>query len=115
RSIDLATLSARVAYSISGCNVPGVQLCALPILRGTTLLAQARATALTGSTTLTVPFPTPATAITPNLPGLSAGSVQAQVWQQTEIGRASCREGGVSPGVADRGPVTGVRGWTRRP
>src|SRR2546428_601805 len=52
-------------------------------MRGTTLLAQARASALPGGTTLTVPFPTPATAITPNLPGLSAGPVQAQVWQQT--------------------------------
>src|SRR2546426_6085685 len=52
-------------------------------MRGTTLLAQARATALTGSTTLTVPFPTPATSITPNLPGLLAGPVEAQVWQQT--------------------------------
>jgi hypothetical protein len=39
-------------------------------------------TALIG-TTLTVPFPTTATTLTPNLPGLSAGAVQAQVWQQT--------------------------------
>jgi len=35
---------------------------------------------------LTVPFPTQATAITPNLPGLSAGSVQAQVWRQVTPG-----------------------------
>jgi hypothetical protein len=46
-------------------------------------LAQARATALTGSTSLTVPFPTAATAIAPNLPGLSAGTVQAWVYLQT--------------------------------
>ncbi|TMK25268.1 MAG: hypothetical protein E6G64_16285 [Actinobacteria bacterium] len=52
-------------------------------MRGSTLIAQARATALTGSTNLTVPFPTQATAITTNVPGLSAGTVQAQVWQQT--------------------------------
>jgi len=41
---------------------------------------------LTGGTTLTVPFPTQATAITPNLPGLSAGPVQAQVWRQATPG-----------------------------
>src|SRR5262249_59622909 len=52
-------------------------------MSGSRLLAQAWATALTGNTTMTVPFPTQATAITPNMPGLSAGSVQAQVWQQT--------------------------------
>ena len=51
--------------------------------RGTTVLAQARASAMTDSTTLTIPFPTAATAIAPNLPGLSAGSVQAQVYIQT--------------------------------
>jgi len=38
---------------------------------------------MAGSTTLTVPFPTAATALAPNLPGLSAGSVQAQVYVQT--------------------------------
>ncbi len=58
-------------------------------VRGTTLIAQARATLLTGSTTLTVPFPTQATAITPNMPGLSVGPVQAQVWQQTGTGTFS--------------------------
>src|SRR5262249_45666166 len=51
--------------------------------RGGVLIAQARASALTGNTTLTVPFPTAATAIAPNLPGLSAGPVQAQVYIQT--------------------------------
>jgi hypothetical protein len=30
-----------------------------------------------------VPFPTAATAIAPNLPGLSAGPIQAQVYVQT--------------------------------
>src|SRR2546428_4153800 len=52
-------------------------------VRGTSLLARGGARGFTGGPTLTVPFPTPATAITPNLPGLSAGPVQAQVWQQT--------------------------------
>jgi len=64
-------------FSNLGFGLPVVNF-----MRGNTLLAQARATALT-STTLTVPFPTAATTLTPNLPGLSAGTVQVQVWQQT--------------------------------
>src|SRR5947209_8582204 len=47
------------------------------------LLSQARATALTGSTTLTVPFPTNATSLSGPLPGLSAGAVTVQVYNQT--------------------------------
>src|SRR5439155_13117170 len=61
----------------------GFGLPVVNFIRGGTLIAQARATALAGSTTLTVPYPTQATAITPNMPGLSVGPVQAQVWQQT--------------------------------
>src|SRR5207245_1945487 len=68
----------RPALSILVFGLPCVNF-----VRDGTLIAQARATALAGNTTLTVPFPTQATAITPNMPGLSAGSVQAQVWQQT--------------------------------
>src|SRR5207249_227324 len=82
-SIDLATPPA--SFTITGNDFASVGF-GIPMtnfMRGTTLLAQARATALTGGNTLTVPFPTPATSITPNLPGLSAGPVQAQVWQQT--------------------------------
>src|SRR3989442_14865104 len=43
---------------------------------------------MTGSTTLTVPFPTAATQlpITPGLPGLSAGPVEVQVYLQTGAG-----------------------------
>src|SRR5713101_6661676 len=82
-SIDLATPPASFTITGNGFANLGFGLPMVNFMRGTTLLAQARATALTGSTTLTVPFPTPATSITPNLPGLSAGPVQAQVWQQT--------------------------------
>src|SRR5262249_60349814 len=45
--------------------------------------AQARAPAMTGGSSHTVPFPTAATAIVPDLPGLSVGTVQAQVYIQT--------------------------------
>src|SRR5262249_33328405 len=82
-SIDLAT--PPTGFTIAG-NAFVTQGFALPVVnftRGSTVLAQARATAMTGSTSLTVPFPTAATAIAPNLPGLSAGSVQAQVYVQT--------------------------------
>src|SRR5437899_7544350 len=42
-------------------------------MRGTTMLAQVRATTLTGTTALTVPFST----------SLTVGAVQAQVYAQT--------------------------------
>ena len=47
----------------------------------------ARATALVGGTTLTVPYPTPATALTPNLPGLSVGPVAACFWPDRPAAR----------------------------
>jgi hypothetical protein len=51
------------------------------------VLGQARATALTGSTTLTVPFPTNATSLVGPLPGLTAGGVEVQVYNQTGSAR----------------------------
>src|SRR3989454_2456472 len=84
----------------SGFGLPVVNF-----MRGTTLLAQARATALTSGTTLTVPFPTPATAITPNLPALSAGPVQAQVWQQTGSAPTFSLIGSAALTVTDTRPV----------
>jgi hypothetical protein len=83
-SVDLATPPA--TFTITGANFTnlGFGLPMVNFMRGSTLIAQARASALT-STTLTVPYPTQTTAITPNMPGLSAGPVQAQVWQQTSF------------------------------
>src|SRR2546428_164987 len=81
-------------------------------MRGTTLLAQARATALTGGSTLTVPFPTPATAITQKLPGLAAGSVQEQIWQQTGSAPTFSLIGSAVLTVTDTRPVPGVSGIT---
>ncbi len=88
-SIDLATPPA--SFTITGRDFAnlGFGLPVVNFVRNGVLLAQARATALTGHTTLTVPYPTSATALTPNLPGLSAGTVQVQVWLQT--GSASYR------------------------
>src|SRR5882724_7018468 len=82
-TIDLAAPPAGFTVTGNGFANLGFGLPVVNFTRGTTVLAQARATAMTGSTTLTVPFPTAATALAPNLPGLSAGSVQAQVYVQT--------------------------------
>src|SRR2546428_467410 len=51
----------------------GFGLPVVNFMRGSTMLAQIRATALTGTTTLTVPFST----------NLTVGAVQAQVYAQT--------------------------------
>jgi hypothetical protein len=82
-TISLATPPASFTITGNGFANLGFGLPVVNFVRGNTLIAQARATALTGSTTLTVPYPTQATAITPNKPGLSAGPVTAQIWQQT--------------------------------
>src|SRR5262249_14395464 len=81
--VDLASTPASFTINGIGFANLGFGLPVVNFMRGSTLLAQARATALAGSTTLTVPYPTQATALTANLPGLSVGPVQAQVWQQT--------------------------------
>src|SRR5206468_2902561 len=66
-------------------------------MRGSTLLAQVRATTLTGTTTLTVPFST----------GLTVGAVQAQVYIQTGSGTYSLI-GTLALTVTDTRPVPGV-------
>jgi subtilisin len=82
-TIDLASPPASFTITGNGFANAGFGLPVVNFVRDGTLIAQARATGLSGSTTLTVPYPTPATSLTPNMPGLSAGTVQAQVWQQT--------------------------------
>ena len=81
--IDLA--NPPEPFSIAGQRFESIGF-GLPVVnftRGGTLLAQARATALTGSTSLTVSFPTNATSLVGPLPGLSAGPVSVQVYNQT--------------------------------
>src|SRR5262245_16630595 len=99
-----------VAFTITGAGFAnlGFGLPVVNFMNGTTLIAQARATALTGSTTLTVPFPTQATAITPSMPGLSAGPVQAQDWQQAGRGNFRLVTTGALT-VADGRRVDGIR------
>src|SRR5262249_22522516 len=82
-TIDLISPPTSFTITGNGFANQGFGLPVVNFTRGSAVLGQARATAMTGSTTLTLPFPTAATAIAPNLPGLSAGSVQAQVYIQT--------------------------------
>jgi hypothetical protein len=110
-TIDLADPPATFTITGSGFANLGFGLPVVNFVRGGTVIAQARATALTGGTTLTVPFPTQATAITPNMPGLSAGAVTAQVWQQTASSSFSL-VGAVGLTVTDTRPVPGVSGIT---
>jgi hypothetical protein len=80
--ITLATPPASFTITGEGFKNLGFGLPVVNFVRGPTLLAQARATNLVGTTTLTVPFPTAATSLTPGVPGLSAGLVQVQVYVQ---------------------------------
>ena len=110
-TFDLASPPATFTITGSGFANLGFGLPVVNFVRGGTVIAQARATVLTGGTTLTVPFPTQATAITPNMPGLSAGAVTAQVWQQTASSSFSL-VGAVGLTVTDTRPVPGVSGIT---
>src|SRR5262249_61540241 len=66
-----------------GCARLRLRLPVVHFTRAITPLAHARARTLPPSPRSSVPFPTSATSLSPNLPGLSVGTVQAQVWQQT--------------------------------
>src|SRR5207245_2006204 len=114
-TIDLASPPATFTVSGGGFANLGFGLPVVNFVRGGTLIAQARATALAGNTTLTVPFPTQATAITPNMPGLSAGTVQAQVWQQTGSAPTFSLIGSATLTVTDTRPVPGVSGISPNP
>src|SRR5207245_5555047 len=81
--IDLASPPATFMITGDIFGNRGFGLPAVNFTRGGVVLAQARATALTGSTALTVPFPTDATSLGGPHSGLSAGPVDVQVYNQT--------------------------------
>src|SRR5947208_2863155 len=83
RSGHLASAPASFSIGGQGLASGGFGLPVVNFTRGGMLLAQARATARTDSTTLTLPFPTNATSLSGPLPGLSAGAVTVQVYNQT--------------------------------
>jgi hypothetical protein len=80
---DLASPPASFTITGSGFANLGFGLSVANFTRNGTIIAQARATSGT-STSLTVPFPTDATAVSvsPPLPGLSAGAVTVKVYNQ---------------------------------
>src|SRR6267378_7870047 len=85
-SIDLATSPASFTITGGGFANMGSGLPIVNFMRGGTLIAQARATAMPSGTTLTVPFPTNATSLAGALPGLSAGTVSVTVYNQSGPG-----------------------------
>src|SRR5262249_35240706 len=111
--IDLATPPTSFTISGYGFANLGVGLPVVNFVRNGGVIAQARATGRSSST-LTVPFPTQATSLTPNLPGLSAGTVEAQVWQQTGSATFSLF-GSTILTVNDTRPGSGVSGITPNP
>ena len=80
--IDLASPPASFTITGSGFANLGFGLSVANFTRNGIVLAQARATS-GNSTILTVPFPTNATSIGGPRPGLSAGAVTVQVYNQT--------------------------------
>src|SRR5207248_2026533 len=80
---DLATPPTAFSVAGQGFANAGFGLPVVNFARGGVGLAQARATALPGGTALTVPFPTDATSLGGPHSGLSAGPVDAQVYDQT--------------------------------
>ena len=84
-SIDLATRPAIFTIDCQRFADNGFGRPIANFVRDGVVLAQARASALAGSTTLTVPFPNDTTSLSGSAPGLSAGAVLVQVYN--EIGR----------------------------
>src|SRR5262249_26072752 len=80
--IDLASPPASFTITGSGFANLGFGLPVVNFVRNGLAIAQARATSGNG-TTLTVPYPTNATSIGGPRPGLSAGSVTVEVYNQT--------------------------------
>ncbi len=103
-------MSPPASFTVTGHGFVnlGFGLPVVNFMRNGALIAQARATALAGGTTLTVPYPTQATAITPNMPGLSVGTVQAQVWQQTSSTPTFSLIGSKALTITDSRGVSGI-------
>src|SRR5262245_1805924 len=111
--IDLASPPASFTVNGNGFANLGFGLPLANFTRNGAVIAQARATAMT-ATTLTVPFPTPATAVAQNLPGLSAGPVILEIYVQTGPSGFSLL-GSTSLTVTDTRPAQGVSGITPTP
>src|SRR5262249_19375050 len=87
-SVDLAPPAASFSPTRRSSDLLGFGLPVVNFVRNGLAIAQARATSGSG-TTLTVPYPTNATSIGGPRPGLSAGSVTVEVYNQTGSGSFS--------------------------
>jgi hypothetical protein len=111
--IDLASPPASFTITGSGFANLGFGRSVANFTRNGTLLAQARATS-GNSTTLTVPFPTTQGLFGP-LPGLSAGPVTVQVYNQTGSTNSWSLVGSTSLTVNDTRPAPAVSSITPNP
>ena len=111
--IDLAAPPASFTITGGGFTNLGFGLSVANFYRGSSFVAQARATSGNG-TSLTVPFPTNATSISGPLPGLSAGTVTVRVYNQTGANSWSL-VGTIPLTVNDTRPAPGVSYITPNP
>ena len=111
--IDLAAPPATFTITGGGFTNFGFGLSVTNFYRGSSFVAQARATS-GDSTSLTVPFPTNATSISGPLPGLSAGAVTVKVYNQTGANNWSL-VGSTSLTINDTRPSPGVSSITPNP
>src|SRR5499426_4120067 len=111
--VDLASPPASFTITGSGFANLGFGLSVANFTRNGTLLAQVRATS-GNSTTLTVPLPT-TQGLFGTLPGLSAGPVIVQVYNQTGSTNGWSLVGSTSLTVNDTRPAPGVSSITPNP
>src|SRR5215467_9821326 len=111
--VDLASPPASFTITGSGFANLGFGLSVANFTRNGTLLAQVRATS-GNSTTLTVPLPT-TQGLFGTLPGLSAGPVIVQVYNQTGSTNSWSLVGSTSLTVNDTRPAPGVSSITPNP
>src|SRR5206468_3851262 len=103
--VDLTTPPATFAIDGQRFADTGFGRPVVNFTRNGAVLGQARAIAMSGSTSLTVPFPTNATSLNGPLPGLSVGAVLVQVYNQT--GSSSyVLIGSITLTVSDSSPCT---------
>src|SRR5262245_55424878 len=96
-TVDLASPPASFTITETGRATRSFGLPVVNFMRGSTMLAQVRATALSGTTTPSVPFS----------PALTVGAVQAQVYSQTS-GVTYSPLGTLAVTITDSRPVPSV-------
>ncbi len=111
--IDLAAPPANFTITGGGFANLGFGLPVVNFYKGSSFVAQARATS-GDSTTLVVPYPTNATSISGSLPGLSAGTITVKVFNQ-KGSNSWTLIGSTALTVNDNRPPPGVSSITPNP